>query len=104
MNSQIIQRAKRIASKSLCRYKVGAIGFNHKGEIISSSFNKPRFCREGGSVHAEMHVMKISPPSLKSILICRVGLSGNLRPIHPCKTCQQKADELGIKILTIEII
>ena len=36
------------------------------------------------------------------ILICRVGRSGELRPIKPCDTCQKIADKLGIEIVSIQ--
>jgi hypothetical protein len=40
--------------------------------------------------------------NIKTILISRVGHSGILRPISPCKTCQKVADKLGIKIISVE--
>lgn len=56
----------------------------------------------GGGVHAEMQVMLKGGPGLKTILICRVGRGGDILPIDPCPTCKRKADELGIKIISVE--
>jgi tRNA(Arg) A34 adenosine deaminase TadA len=98
----MIFRAIKKASYSACRHKVSAIGFNGKGEMIYSSFNKRRFNRKGGNFHAEMNVMRVAGKALKTIIICRVNNHGNLLPIDPCKVCAEKAKELGVKIITIE--
>lgn len=88
------------AKKSTCRYRVSALGLTAKGEIIGIKNNSPRFSREGGSIHAEMALMKQYGENIKTIYICRVNGKGELLPIKPCKVCRRKADELGIKILT----
>lgn len=98
IRNRIIKKAKT----SVCRYKIGAIGLNNKGEIINSSTNSPRFAHIGGSIHAEMAVMLKAGPSLSTILICRVGAGGDILPIHPCKVCAKKAKKLGITIVPIE--
>jgi deoxycytidylate deaminase len=97
----VLIKAKRRALKSSCRYKISALGFNSRGELIYSSFNKPRFKRYGGGVHAEMNVMLKAGPSLKTIILCRVNNYGKLLPIDPCSVCKRKSEELGIKIITI---
>lgn len=94
--------AKKKALQSICRYKISALGFNKKGELIFSSSNKPRFDRKGGGIHAEMEVMLKAGPGLRTILICRVNRAGDLLPIEPCNICQEKADELNIKIYSIK--
>jgi cytidine deaminase len=97
----IINLAKNKALQSMCNYKVSAIGFNHKGEILCSSFNISRFVRKGGGLHAEMNIMRKHTKSVKTILIARVNHKGKFLPIHPCNACKNKADELNIKIVTI---
>jgi hypothetical protein len=99
-SSAILKIAKNKAEQSICRYKISALGFNNKGELVASTVNSPRFCRKGGGVHAELRLMK-EHKGLKTILICRVGGSGDLLPIDPCVVCAKKAFELGIKIITI---
>lgn len=88
------------ASKSQCRFKISAIGFNKKGDPIYKTFNRQRFYKKRGGIHAEMDVMKNAGPSLKYIIIYKINNGGTLRPIHPCKMCAEKANELGIKIYT----
>jgi cytidine deaminase len=96
-----IKKAKREALKSNCRYKISALGFNNKGELIYSSFNKLRFMRFGGGSHAEMNVMLKAGSGLKTIMICRVNRCGKMLPIDPCAICRLKANKLSIKIITI---
>ena len=99
---EIVDRAIRKAMQSRCTYKVSALGFNRKGELIYSSFNKSRFMRKSGGIHAEMNVMLSAGPALRTIILCRVGREGSLLPIEPCLTCAQKAKELGIKIYSLK--
>lgn len=95
--SQMVKKA----GQSLCRFKISAFGLNHKNKIIYKSTNKPRFKKKRGGIHAEMEVMLKAGPSLKTIIICRVNKGGNLLPIDPCSMCKEKADELGIKIISL---
>ena len=99
--NEIALKAKLKALKSNCRYKISALGFNNKGELICSSFNKKRFKKYGGGLHAEMNVMLKAGPSLKTIVICRVNNKGKLLPIDPCCICSKKAQDLKVKIITI---
>jgi hypothetical protein len=101
MNKKMLLIAKKKARQSISRYRVSALGFNKKGELVCTSFNKPRFERKGGGVHAEMQIMRAHPKSIKTIIICRTGGNDKLLPIHACPACQAKADDLGIKIKTI---
>ena len=39
---------------------------------------------------------------LKKIVIIRIGKSGKLLPIDPCKVCQKVANKLKIKIESFE--
>ena len=98
---ELTHRVIKKASQSTCRYKIGAIGLNAKGELVGTSINKPRFSRYGGGIHSEMGLMKQYGKKLKTIIICRVNNNGNLLPIKPCKVCSKKAKDLGIKIYSI---
>jgi hypothetical protein len=91
--------AKKKAAQSTCRFKISAIGLDKKNDIIGSTFNAPRFNRLGGGLHAEMRLMARYGKNLKTILILRVGNNGTVLPIHPCRTCAEKAKSLGIKII-----
>jgi len=98
----ILDIAIRKAKQSSCRFKVSAIGINHKGEVIGSYSNSPRWSKLGGGNHAEMRLMARYKNHLKTIYICRVGGAGELRPIDPCSVCSEKAEELGIKIISFK--
>lgn len=98
----IEDRLYRKACKSACRFKISAIAISHKGEILGVANNTHRFVKHGGGFHAEMSLMAQYSKNIKTILIMRVGLSGNILPIEPCSVCAKKAEELGIKIVNIE--
>jgi hypothetical protein len=100
--TEIKERLTLKASQSICKYKVAALGLNRRGEIIAISANRPRMSRKGGGLHAEMSVMLRAGPALRKILICRVNDQGDIRPIHPCDACADKALELGVTIVTLE--
>ena len=77
---------KEKASHSPCTYKVSAIAFDAKGDILGHVTNS----------HSKRYSSLI-----KTIVICRVGRSGNLRPIDPCPACQRVAAKYGIKIVSL---
>lgn len=99
-NAELKDLAIKRANKSKCKHKVSAIGLNEKGEVVGWSFNAPRFSRIGGGLHAEMRLMS-RVKGLKTIIICRTNIYGELKPIHPCNACLEKANDLGIKIVSI---
>ncbi len=101
INHSILTRAIKKARKSCCLFKISAMALNRKGEVISTTTNRHRFDGKGRGLHAEMILMKRHPKSVKTIIICRVGKGGDLRPVHPCKMCSEKALELGVKIITL---
>jgi hypothetical protein len=102
INPNIKTIAKKKALQSDCNYRVSAIAINRRGEIINTSTNRHRFEGKGRGLHAEMQLMAANPKGIKHIIICRVGKGGCLLPIDPCPMCQEKADELGIKITSIK--
>ncbi len=101
IKKELLERAKRKAQATHCTFKICAIGFDDSGRMIGIKNNSSRFSRKGGGFHAEMKLMAQYGKNLKTILICRTGGTGNLLPIDPCKTCKEKADDLGIKIISI---
>jgi len=100
MTQTIIDRAIQKATKSSCRYKVVAVGFDKNKEIVGFATNYPRFNRENGSVHAEMSLMRRYGECLRTIWIFRVGWGGKPRKIEACANCQKIANKLGIKIIS----
>lgn len=107
----IVKLLKEKAKKSDCTYKVSAIAFDKKGDILGHVSNRHAMWdvikkengvgRAGTAQHSERLLMKRYKGLVKSILICRVGHSGILRPIDPCPACKKVADKLGVKIHSI---
>ena len=97
---QILARAIKKAVKSPCKFRIAAVGLDHRGQAIVSAVNTYRFGTRKG-IHAEMAVMCNAPKSLRTIVIVRVNRKGELMPIDPCPTCASKAAELGIQIRTL---
>ena len=90
------------AAQSNCRYRISAIGISKEGKIVGSSTNRQRFCKLHGGLHAERLLIAKYSKQLKTIIICRIGNSGNILPIKPCIKCQELANKFGIKIISIE--
>ena len=111
INHTVVNLLKEKASKSDCTYRVAAIGFDKKGNILGHAVNKHSkwnvlekedgVGRSGTAIHAERRLMERYQGVIKTILICRVGKRGALRPIDACPTCQKVADKLGVKIISI---
>ncbi len=97
-----IDLARKVARKSKTRYKVSAIGFNHKGELLGTAFSSFRFSKYGGGLHAEMALLHRYGSNVKTIMICRVGNTGEILPIDPCRNCKKILDKMGIKIVIIK--
>lgn len=98
LHYKAIQKAKQ----SNIKFKISAIGLNHKGEYLGSAFNDVRFDHFGGGFHAEMRLLHRYGNKVKTIILCRVGKSGKIRPIEPCKNCQKVLDKLKIKVVLIK--
>ena len=99
--THLIDMARRKAMKSGCMFKVSAIGLDKKGNVLGVVTNAKRLDRYGGGIHAEMNLLHRYGDHVKTIIICRVGGSGNILPIHPCERCKKVLDKLGIKVLRV---
>jgi len=102
MTPDLIEKARKKAGQSSSKYKISAIAFDKNGKILATAVNRPRFSRKGGGVHAELIALRKGGPKTHSIMICRVGNSGNLLGIEPCKNCQRILDKLGIRVYSVE--
>jgi len=103
MTNTITKRGIKKAQSSSCRYKICAIALDKYGNVMGYTSNAPRFPRLGGSIHAEMKLMSRYGKNIYTIIILRTNKTGsNILPIHPCKICSKKAQELGIKIVSVE--
>lgn len=102
---------KEKASHSPCTYKISGIAFDAKGDILGHVTNshskgwnileKQEVGRPGTACHAERRLIQQYSQLIKTIVICRVGRSGELRPIDPCPACQKAAAKYGIKIVSL---
>ena len=107
----IEQLLKEKATHSPCTYKISAIAFDSKGDILGHVTNshsrnwnildKQEIGRAGTAEHAEKRLFSQYGQLIKSIVICRIGRSGNLRPIDPCPACQKIASKYGAKIISL---
>ena len=89
------------AKQSGCRYRVAAVGISKLGDIIGCVSNKPRLAKEGGGLHAEVHLIRKYGKKIKSIFLCRVNSKGKLLPIVPCKSCKKLLKKLNIKVYSV---
>lgn len=102
LNSNLIQRLLNKSSQSSSQYKVSALGFNNKGELLGTASNRPQYPRRYGGVHAEENLINQYKGNLKTIIICRTSAGSNkLLPIHPCRKCSKLADKYGVKIIPL---
>lgn len=102
--NHIVSLAIKKAKQSNCRYKVSALGFNRKGDLLGTAINMNRLPRKGCSIHAEIALIKKYGRKLKTIVICRTNKRGDIRPITPCKTCLAMLNRYDIDIKTIRDI
>jgi pyrimidine deaminase RibD-like protein len=102
ISENITNRAINKALQSQCAFKISALGFNKRGELVSVATNVSRFSRKGGGIHAEVVIMRQAKrKGIATILICRVNPSGDMLPIEPCENCSKLAKKLGIRIFSI---
>lgn len=93
----------KIAKRSTCQYKVAAFGFDQKGTCLGYATNLHRFPKEGGSIHAEINLLrKVNIRKLKSVLVVRSSDAGKPSHIDVCPSCKKVLDKLGIKIIKPE--
>lgn len=92
--SRILRAALRV---SHCRYRVVAVGIDHRHRIIGLTTNTPRLSTRGW--HAEERLLHRAPRSLRRITIARVGADGTFLPIDPCAHCRKLAKQKGVEIV-----
>lgn len=109
-NNAIISLLREKATHSPCTYKISAIAFDKYGDVLGHVTNShSRFDilqqdpigRPGTAIHAERRLCARYGSNIKTIVICRIGRSGNILPIDPCPTCRRVAKKLGAKIVSV---
>jgi hypothetical protein len=103
LERKIRKRAIKKAMQSLCRYKISALGFNAKGELVHIAMNGFHQSKYGGGLHAEEKVFRVAAKkNIVKIIIARVGNNGDVLPIEPCPKCKKIADKLNIQIESVK--
>lgn len=107
----MLELLKEKATHSPCSYRVAAIAFDKKGNVLghatnshSKNWNVLDKCgvgREGTGVHAERQLFMRYRDLVKTIIICRVGRAGAILPIDPCSVCRKVAAKYGAKIISV---
>ena len=101
--SQLAARISRAALHihPICKFKVIAIGIDHRGRIIGITTNRPHMHHlpNTRNRHAEERLLHSSPRSLRTIYIARANRHGKLGlPIDPCPRCARLARKYGVNI------
>ena len=99
---------RKTVERSPCTYRISAIALDKKGDVLGIVHNGFRNSesfmgeqgRKGTGLHAEARLIRRYGQNIKTILIMRIGNSGNVLPIDPCPACAKMADKLGINVLT----
>ena len=100
----IVAKLKKKARQSPSKFHISAIAFDKRGAFLGQAFNhfRPGLSQgKGQGLHAERALMNRYGDLIKTIMICRIGSSGDWLPIRPCNQCLETATKLGIKIVTI---
>ena len=113
----LIERLKKKAWTGKSKFKIAAFAFSRKGNFLGSAANSVSSClsyenyrkrcllgeecKHSGK-HAEKALIEKYGKRISTILIVRIGLGGEIRPIEPCQMCSKIADKLGIKIISVE--
>lgn len=99
----VLKWMKHKSKQSLCTYRVVAVGFSRKGNVIGIRMSMPQKNRNNALGHAEYQLMTRYGRKLNKIVIARFNGSGKQLPIEPCKNCSGLAERLGITIERIEV-
>lgn len=104
------QLTKRMVKKGISvtnTYKVVCAAFNHHGEllgIVSNTFRNDNVkpARFAG-YHAEMRAIHRWGLAIKSMIIMRIGRSGDILPIDCCPKCESVLNKLEIKVFKVRV-
>lgn len=100
-SSTIVDRVQRAGLRVKLRFRVVAVGIDDRGRFIAITTNTPLYQRR--SRHAEETLMHKSPPSLRRILIARIGKQGAWLPIDACESCKRLAMKRGVTIERLDV-
>ena len=89
---------KKAANTNHTKYRVVAVGFTKKNDLVAIMANKAAHRPKSFNTHAECRMMLRYGRKLHHIIIARFGATGNSLPINPCPQCQALAKSYGIEI------
>lgn len=104
MLPKVLTEAEKIAQRSRCKYRHGAIVIKN-GRIISAGYNKNRHTPYGdswrtASFHAEEVALNMLRPGVAvgaTIVVVRLGKSGDKLPSAPCLRCESAISRAKIR-------
>lgn len=94
----ILQKAKKVAGKSPCRFQIACILVDNDGDIVACGYNhrgKSHYTCGHWTTHAEANACKKvrkQSGNLKAVLFRHRG-----NPIHPCKSCKELLKSYNIR-------
>lgn len=110
ISHNLVKVLKEKATQSPCTYRISGVAYSKKGNVLGYCTNnhskwnvldKIPEGRAGTAEHCERRLISKYGNRIHTIIICRVGNSGELRKIDPCKNCAKLAAKYGITIKTI---
>lgn len=101
MTEYLPRLLKKASQPRNTRDYISAVAFDRKGNVLGYSRNDVYLERHEGGAHAEQKLLSQYRQNIHTIVIVRVGRSGSLRPIAPCRRCQALADKYGVKIVSV---
>ena len=90
-----------IATRSPCRYKVAAFGYDERGRLVGYAYNTQRLSRKGGGNHAEINLLrKVGAKRICAIRIVRASRAGTRAArISVCPACLRVLERNGIAVM-----
>lgn len=97
---------KQKAQQSPSKYRISAIALDKKGDVLGTASNTYskygiEMSNKFMGVHAERKLMERYKGNIKTIIIMRIGRSGKVLPVDPCRVCLSIANKMGIKIISV---
>ena len=102
----LLERMRKKGLNVSNNYKVVVAAFTKRGNclgIVSNSYRKDNItpARFSG-YHSEMKALHKWGPAVDTLVLMRVGRSGEIRPIDCCPKCAAVLKKCGVKVLKLQ--